>query len=95
MGRHTNYLKQAIKKKVQEGEGTTGQVIHRWRTKLGKSVTFLNDRLVELEEMFRGIKHVQIDREKASLLRHKAFEQERMHDLEALRDQGWKAEGEL
>jgi hypothetical protein len=31
MGKHTVYLKEAIKKKVQDGEGTTGQLIQRFR----------------------------------------------------------------
>jgi hypothetical protein len=95
MGKHTNYLKDTIKRKVQDGEGTTGQVIQRFRTKLGKSVTYLDHRLEELDEIFKGIKHIQLDREKANLMKHKAFELERMQDLEQLRDQGWKAEDEF
>jgi len=95
MGKHTKYLKDTIKRKVQDGEGTTGLVIQRFMTKLGKSVTYLDHRLEELDEIFKGIKHIQLDRERASMMKHKAFELERMQDLERLRDDGWKAEDEL
>jgi hypothetical protein len=54
--------------KIQDLTALLAQAL---RTKLGKSITFLDGRVEELEEIFKDIKHVQIDREKASLLKHK------------------------
>lgn len=95
MGKHTSYLKEAIKKKVQEKEGTTAQVVQRLRNKLGRSITYLDGRLEELDDIFKDVKHIQLDRERASFLKHKAHEIARLQDLEELREQGWKAEDEM